>query len=126
MDLDRFKYVNDTYGHLVGDEVLRFFSDTVHSAIRKSDKFCRYGGEEFLLLLDGASKIVAEKVLNQVRVSMKAKHTWKQTDKHFTVSFSAGLIEVEGIQNIQAVIKQCDNLLYSAKRKGRDRHESHQ
>ncbi|WP_421134052.1 GGDEF domain-containing protein [Alteromonas sp. A079] len=124
MDLDRFKYVNDTHGHLVGDEVLRFFCDTVHSAIRKSDKLCRYGGEEFLLLLDGASKSVAEKVLNQVRVSMKAKHTWKQTDKHFTVSFSAGLIELEGIQNIQTVIKQCDDLLYSAKRKGRDRHES--
>jgi diguanylate cyclase (GGDEF)-like protein len=125
MDLDRFKHVNDTYGHLVGDEVLRFFSDTVHSAIRQSDKLCRYGGEEFLLFLDGASKSVTEKVLNQVRVSMKAKHTWKQTDKHFTVSFSAGLIEVKGIQNIQTVIKQCDDLLYSAKHKGRDRYESH-
>jgi len=125
MDLDRFKYVNDTYGHLVGDEVLRFFSDTVHSAIRKSDKFCRYGGEEFLLLLDGASKNVAEKVLDQVSVSMKAKHAWKQTDEHFTVSFSAGLIEVKGIQNIQTIIKQCDDLLYRAKRKGRDRHESY-
>ena len=125
IDLDRFKHVNDTYGHLVGDEVLRFFCDTVHSAIRKSDKLCRYGGEEFLLLLDGASKSVAEKVLNQVRATMKAKHTWKQTKEHFTVSFSAGLVEVKGIQNIQTIIKQCDDLLYRAKRKGRDSHESH-
>ena len=125
MDLDRFKHVNDTYGHLVGDEVLRFFCDTVHSAIRQSDKLCRYGGEEFLLFLDGASKSVTEKVLNQVSASMRAQHTWKQTDEHFTVSFSAGLIEVKGIQNIQTVIKQCDDLLYSAKQKGRDRYESH-
>jgi diguanylate cyclase (GGDEF)-like protein len=112
LDIDRFKQINDTYGHQVGDEILRYFASTIKDNIRKSDLVIRYGGEEFIVFLPESYKEEALIVLHKIK---KALRPYK--DINFT--FSAGIAD-EG-KTLAEMIKLADERLYKAKKEGRNR-----
>lgn len=118
-DLDHFKQINDIHGHITGDEVLTKFSQLTLGRVRKSDKFCRYGGEEFLLALRNIELNEASELVNKIRDSLEAFTDWQTANTPLKVSFSAGIVEVRGRKDIMSVIEQCDELLYIAKDNGR-------
>lgn len=119
IDIDYFKKVNDTYGHQTGDEVLIKCSDVIKSRLRKSDQYCRYGGEEFLLLLKDTNEADAKEVLDNIRDTLVQITQWDTTSQTFSVSFSSGLVELGPYQDLDDAISRCDELLYSAKSNGR-------
>ena len=124
IDIDHFKRINDKYGHAVGDEVLNTFSQTIRKRIRKSDLLCRYGGEEFLIYFENSSEQEVKSVLDELNYAFSRVAHWEHTDKAFTVSFSSGVVALNGSVNSESVIKTCDDLLYKAKNSGRSRVES--
>lgn len=118
IDIDHFKRINDSYGHRVGDEVLATLSNTIKSRIRKSDKLCRYGSEEFLIYFTHSNEQEVRRVLDALNKALSNKTIWKHTDERFAVSFSSGVLKVEGETNLDIVIRHCDALLDSAKQRG--------
>ena len=119
-DLDNFKSINDTHGHLIGDEVLRAAATCIGSIVRLTDTFGRYGGEEFMALLPatsaGGATILAER-LRQRLASTPVTHG-KLTVQ---VTLSAGLAEWQpGMQRYETLIKAADQALYQAKERGRN------
>jgi diguanylate cyclase len=122
-DIDKFKLVNDTHGHLVGDEVIKFVASSL--AKKDSDRLfvARFGGEEFVLLFDGIDPIAAAKELNEIRervgnLELKITSTGAKLGK---VTFSAGIADLEGRPNGSAILKAADTALYRAKNDGRNR-----
>lgn len=113
LDLDHFKAVNDTYGHIVGDTVLIAFCTHVNQQIRTSHMLGRLGGEEFLLLMPGMFADEAEVVLKRVQLTMKPHAGVEYT-------FSAGVTQAGAGEPLLDVIKRADTALYEAKRAGRD------
>ncbi len=121
MDLDRFKQVNDTYGHPMGDEVLRSFAANVMQTKRDADIFCRYGGEEFALLLPNTDRGQAEELLQRIRGKF-ATHTFSSDDRVFQVTFTAGVTDSrEDNAFADKLVEEADQALYSGKQSGRNR-----
>lgn len=119
MDLDHFKSINDTYGHSVGDQALKKFADVVRSNIRSSDVLCRWGGEEFVLLLSDASVDGAMQTLHRVRVAVSAAQIDASVpDLRLTVSI--GMAEHIPGELIDTTLDRADQALYCAKRGGRN------
>ncbi|MES2106534.1 MAG: diguanylate cyclase [Pseudomonadota bacterium] len=119
IDLDNFKNVNDTYGHPVGDQVLRTLSRLLRQRLRRSDIVGRYGGEEFVVIFPGTSAAVARKVLDQVRIAFnKVQQHSDQGD--FSVSFSAGVADLELTVDTDELFDVADEALYRAKQGGRN------
>lgn len=121
LDIDHFKKVNDTYGHQTGDEVLVKCSQLIRQRLRSSDQYCRYGGEEFLLLLKDTTVHQAQEVMDDIRSALHAVTSWQSTEEEFAVSFSCGLVELSTYEDIDKAIAHCDTLLYTAKNQGRGR-----
>ena len=121
LDVDNFKKINDRYGHAVGDEVLTTITQIIKDRIRKSDKLCRYGGEEFLIYFSDTDEKSAKRILDELNLALSRQKHWNGTDEKFCVSFSSGLLDVNGETNLDRIIKACDDLLYKAKRDGRAR-----
>ena len=121
LDIDHFKKVNDTYGHQTGDEVLVKCSQLIRQRLRSTDQYCRYGGEEFLLLLKDTTVHQAEEVIDDIRSALHAVTAWQTTSEKFAVSFSCGLVELSTYEDIDKAIAHCDTLLYTAKNQGRGR-----
>lgn len=120
-DIDHFKDVNDTFGHLAGDEVLRSMGRRLRSTVRAYDLFARYGGEEFIALLDGAVLKDAERLAERIRRQIEASVVrYEHTDINITCS--VGVAEV-GPQDgdIDDVLRRADEALYRAKDEGRNR-----
>jgi diguanylate cyclase (GGDEF)-like protein len=121
-DLDHFKHINDTYGHLAGDAVLRETAHRMRDAIRPYDSIGRYGGEEFLLVLSNCDTIgaaaIAERLLQAVR-----KDTIVLAEATVSVTLSAGVATSGVIQDPEALVGAADAALYRAKRGGRNRVE---
>lgn len=120
-DIDHFKKVNDEFGHLAGDYVLRELATNIAGKIRKEECFARYGGEEFALVMPEAPKdnvvYFAEKVRRLV-----ADHDFIFEDKRMPVTISLGVAEMTpDVQVPQQFIKKADTALYEAKRGGRNR-----
>ncbi|WP_334057756.1 GGDEF domain-containing protein [Alteromonas sp. S005] len=124
LDVDNFKKINDRYGHTVGDEVLTTLTRIIQNRIRKSDKLCRYGGEEFLIYFSDSDEQSAKRILDELNIALSHQKHWAHTNEKFSVSFSSGLLNVNGETNLDTIIKACDELLYKAKRSGRARVES--
>lgn len=126
-DLDHFKEINDRYGHLVGDQVLRIAAARMTSGARAGDEICRYGGEEFLLILQNTDiregTDVAERV--RTRINSDAMHG---KDAEINVSLSLGIAQARESDNVDSLIERADAALYSAKLAGRDcvRREAHE
>ncbi|MEK4699131.1 diguanylate cyclase [Solibacillus sp. FSL R7-0668] len=120
-DLDYFKKVNDTYGHLVGDDVLKGFAALVMELKRDQDIFCRYGGEEFVMLLPQSSVQDAHTQIEKIRKAMFKKE-FMANGVPFNVTLSAGLIEVSPTHSHpKKMLEKADQALYDAKQSGRNR-----
>ncbi|MCZ6805186.1 MAG: diguanylate cyclase [Proteobacteria bacterium] len=119
VDIDKFKNVNDTYGHKAGDIVLRTVAEKCVSKVRKSDFFCRYGGEEFALILPETNLSAAITVAETLRESIE-RCTFQYGDKHVPITISCGLAEFKGTDNLDKVFKRADKALYKAKDSGRN------
>lgn len=123
LDLDHFKNINDSYGHLTGDKVLESFAAFLKGNIRSADIVFRYGGEEFVILLPGTNGEEAIEVINRILEQFK-KIDFVEQDKTFNVSFSAGVYMVSNPdEGCLDILKVADQALYEAKEKGRSRVE---
>ena len=117
LDIDHFKSVNDTYGHLYGDEVLMIFANIMQQSFRKSDLLFRYGGEEFVVILTPASEKDAMKVFNRFRERLEV-YDVPQVG-HVTVSI--GIARLTPNAHPATVLENADQSLYYAKENGRNR-----
>jgi len=122
LDIDRFKKVNDEYGHEAGDRVLIEVVDRIKSRLRSYDVFGRYGGEEFLIGISEADKGIAREIAERLRRCICEK-PFNIGGRDLTVSISIGLAEVKPSRNIdlEAAIRKADTALYKAKQQGRNR-----
>lgn len=121
-DLDRFKAINDNYGHQFGDRILREFAETVRQCMRPRDQFGRYGGEEFIAILPGTSIETACAIAERVRRVFAESHEF--VDGHpVRATVSAGVANASPQMNLDDVIAAADKALYSAKHNGRNRIE---
>lgn len=119
-DVDHFKRVNDTYGHKVGDEVLRALSTRMAKALRAEDMLGRWGGEEFLALLPNTTEEGAWVVANRVRTMASSSPIVTSTGEQLTVTISIGCATTVGAQD-ESFVQRADEALYSAKELGRNR-----
>ncbi len=123
-DIDRFKLINDSYGHTVGDEVLRLLSRTLSSAIRPGDILARLGGEEFVVFLHDSSGDAAVAIADQLRAAIRAGVPHPAgSNKVLTVSGGVAVLkdELEPEASLMIALKAADEALYVAKSEGRDR-----
>jgi diguanylate cyclase (GGDEF)-like protein len=120
IDLDWFKRINDAYGHPTGDEVLRTFAITVFANIRSIDRFGRYGGEEFLLILPDTPHDVAARILDRQR-EIIAELDWSAFSSGLRVTISAGVATLAPNEAPDALLARADSALYAAKARGRNR-----
>ena len=119
IDLDWFKRINDQFGHPVGDEALRTFAITMFANIRSIDKFGRYGGEEFLLILPETSDSAALRTLDRLR-KIVASLDWSAISQNMKVTMSAGLTTLRPDDTADSILARADRLLYQAKDLGRN------
>jgi diguanylate cyclase (GGDEF)-like protein len=122
LDIDFFKKVNDTYGHTCGDEILKATAEKISQGIRKSDMACRYGGEEFLVILSDITQEGAKHVAEVLRKAIKTISIQKQSElvNGITASFGIAIFPQHGVTK-EELIEAADNALYQAKKEGRDR-----
>jgi diguanylate cyclase (GGDEF)-like protein len=121
VDVDHFKKVNDTYGHPGGDEVLKMLSALFLEKVRASDVPCRYGGEEFLLLMPGMSAEIALARANQWRCSFAERTVLSGgVSIQCTISIGVAVYPDHG-ENMETLIQSADLALYRAKQQGRNR-----
>lgn len=122
LDLDRFKLVNDTCGHLAGDNLLREISTLLKRQVRDSDTVARMGGDEFAMLLLGCPLDKARQIADEVCNAVKA-HRFVWQDQAFEIGVSIGLVEVgPESMSAEAVLSAADSACYIAKQEGRGRH----
>ncbi|WP_293443107.1 diguanylate cyclase [Persephonella sp.] len=121
LDLDRFKYINDTYGHAIGDKVLKDFVETVRKIISTRELFFRVGGEEFILLLPGADIKKAVEIGEKIRKSVEERKI-KINGKTIGYTVSIGIAQMKPEDtDIYSLLHRADKMLYVAKRSGRNR-----
>ncbi|KAA2262741.1 GGDEF domain-containing protein [Solihabitans fulvus] len=129
LDLDHFKRLNDTFGHLAGDEVLRAVADAITETVRSYDAACRWGGEEFAILLPEVNvtelRAIAERIRNQVKALVLDVAATDQTAPPqvtgLTISIGGALYPSPGITGLDDLQLAADTALYGAKEAGRDR-----
>ncbi len=119
IDLDHFKNINDTYGHQTGDEVLKLFAGLLTEVTREYDVACRYGGEEFLIVMPGACLDNAMQVVTRLQEKLRST-SLKRKNTEIKVNFSAGITELTEKDSLDSLIARADSLLYDAKDSGRD------
>ena len=121
MDLDQFKVVNDTCGHIAGDELLRQLAQILKSNIRKQDVLARLGGDEFAILLENCNLQQAERVANSIRLAVQDfRFRWEENT--FNVGVSIGLVPVDWTSETTTdLLRRADTACYTAKDKGRNR-----
>lgn len=119
LDLDNFKKLNDTYGHLIGDEILKRLALVLKNNIRKYDIVSRFGGEEFVILLPNTqikrAKLVCERIRREVQNDRELKK--------YSVTFSGGLTEYKKGDSVKKMQLRADKAVYRAKKKGKNRIE---
>ena len=123
LDIDRFKTINDTYGHLAGDEILREFAALIGRNIRESDLLARYGGDEFAIILPEADPVAAMRFCEKL-CAMIASHHFHHGQKTLNVTASIGLQCYEYTDGAKAgsqLVAAADARLYEAKQAGRNR-----
>jgi diguanylate cyclase (GGDEF)-like protein len=117
-DLDKFKDLNDTYGHETGDRALRIFAETLKACLRAEDLACRHGGEEFALVFPRCSALDAAMIIERLRVQLGVAIREAGLPA-FTASF--GLVVASDTEDLDKILSRADSVLYASKRAGRDR-----
>lgn len=120
LDIDHFKTINDTYGHLTGDTVLRGLSSILQKRLRPNDKLGRYGGEEFCAILPETSLESAALIAEELR-AMVAAHSFNAEGKEIHVTISIGAACLVPSMTMEQLYKGADEKLYQAKRSGRNK-----
>lgn len=125
IDIDHFKKFNDSYGHQVGDQVLKLVGNTLINGVKGQDMAARYGGEEFVLILPETPMTAAVKVSNNLRERIGKKEIVNRaTNTHMgQITISAGVAEYQPGEEAADLIKRADDALYAAKNNGRNRVE---
>lgn len=119
-DLDHFKHVNDTFGHPVGDEVLKSITDTVQGQLRASDALARWGGEEFIVLCPATTLAGATILAEKIRQAVEAR----SIPQVGMVTISLGVAQHQTAETLDAWVCRADEVLYRAKERGRNRTEA--
>jgi diguanylate cyclase (GGDEF)-like protein len=120
LDLDHFKNINDTYGHLAGDYVLQVVARLIHTRARREEVFCRYGGEEFAILLPETANAGALKLAEQIR-KLVGSHTFIFEGEEINLTVSIGVSStLSGDLSVDEFIRMADGQLYKAKLDGRN------
>lgn len=121
IDIDRFKQINDNYGHLIGDEVLKGVAAMIKNSLRREDFFARFGGEEFVVLLPGTDTQSALCVANRIRHLITVAPLLIQ-GQSITITVSIGIATYDFADcNLDGLLERADNALLTAKNQGRDR-----
>lgn len=122
LDIDNFKIINDTYGHIAGDKILIFIAKLLKKALRDGDKVYRFGGEEFLILVNRTdlpgTELIANRLLTLCRQNKPLFH-----NEQISVTVSLGLTQVRDKDTMDTLIQRADTALYRAKKNGKDRYE---
>lgn len=120
LDADHFKLINDSFGHLVGDEALRLIANILQQHSRETDFVARYGGEEFIMILPGADGEAALSIAEDIRRAIEFSN-FTSDNKPVPMTISAGIASFETGDDPETVFSRADNALYEAKRLGRNR-----
>ncbi|MCW8906619.1 MAG: EAL domain-containing protein [Sedimenticola sp.] len=120
LDLDQFKIVNDTCGHVAGDDLLRQIASTLASHVRSGDTLARLGGDEFGVLLAGCNEVVAQRIANEMRQAiLDFRFTWD--DKTYSIGVSIGVVTITAqSEGVESVLSAADAACYAAKDCGRN------
>lgn len=122
IDLDDFKHINDTYGHLAGDKVLIYISNLLRKVIRNDDKIFRYGGEEFLITLNHMSQKTCLDITNRILNLIRDNNLiYKNQLIHVTASI--GITKLKSDDTIETLLSRADKALYKAKENGKNKIE---
>lgn len=121
IDIDHFKGVNDTFGHAVGDAVLQDFAAVLRNSVRAGDTPCRYGGEEFAVILPRATAEHAIRFCQRLQSMLEAAKWPQPITKPITASFGITTVGLNNEQHLQAWVEAADKALYAAKQAGRNR-----
>ncbi len=121
LDLDHFKQVNDTYGHVTGDRVIGALAALMTANLRQTDCVARYGGEEFALLLEGMSEEVALRIVGRLLEQFRSLEQAACDGRFLSSTFSAGLAMLGSQESPMAWLREADQALYAAKEAGRNR-----
>lgn len=121
-DLDRFKRLNDTYGHSVGDQALQVFAQILRTELRKNDVAARYGGEEFMAVLPGTNKKNASEVAERIRSQCEEAFVLAHDGQKVQFTTSIGIAQVREQESLEEALKRVDTRLYTAKNQGRNRY----
>lgn len=122
MDIDNFKAINDSFGHPMGDQVLKRFASLLDARTRKSDLVARTGGEEFIVLMSNTDRHSAQKVAETLRKAIEALTFSSEDGQGFQVTLSAGVVSCPyNGTTVRDLLLICDRSLYQAKREGRNR-----
>lgn len=120
LDIDHFKAINDQYGHQFGDQILKSASRLIKQNIRDVDTLCRWGGEEFLILLEGCDLQEAVTIAELIRETI-SEHQNRVKNETVTITISAGVAEYQLGESMEQLIERCDSAMYESKNKGRNR-----
>ncbi len=120
LDLDKFKEINDTYGHIAGDDVLKKLAVCIAECIRRSDIIYRYGGEEFIVLLRNTGAVGARLLAERIRLAVE-KLVCKHNSFDIQVTTSLGVATLREKETRQSFLQRADKALYLAKERGRNR-----
>ena len=123
LDIDHFKSVNDTHGHLIGDRVIRFVAQVLQKNTKGKDTAARYGGEEFTVLLPGTPAAGARAVAEVIRKAVASAQLVRADNKQplGQITISAGVATYQGESDVMDLIERADQALYQSKRDGRNR-----
>ena len=120
MDIDHFKRFNDTYGHKTGDDVLVVVAKSISYSLRKMDIVARWGGEEFIVILPGATDVIVKAVSERIRVLIESSFLLVGEEKvHVTVSIGATMSRPD--DSVETIVNRADRLMYLSKSGGRNR-----
>ncbi|WP_370978674.1 GGDEF domain-containing protein [Agaribacterium sp. ZY112] len=123
VDIDHFKSVNDNYGHLVGDKALQLLAATIKNTVRKLDIACRYGGEEFAIILPASTNAIGARVAERLRKNVENNTLTLDDVSELKITISIGIATSSKGQNLapKQLISSADEQLYKAKESGRNR-----
>lgn len=120
IDIDFFKKINDSYGHRIGDDVLKMVSKTMSEGIRRSDIIGRWGGEEFIFIIDNTNEYELERVTEKLRMLVENSGL-RHPEKEIKVTISIGASIYKAGETAEDIISRTDKLLYESKKNGRNR-----